>query len=143
FWIEVRKMEASLEHVAFTDELTGLLNRRATLMRFKEEMARAQRQKHPMALVVFDIDHFKQFNDKHGHQSGDAVLKHVAQLLNDAKRGEDVLGRIGGEEFVFLCSTQSKTDAMETAERMRVKVATAKLDYDSNSFQVTLSGGLA
>jgi len=62
------KMEGSLERIAFTDELTGLPNRRAYACTVQEEMSRSQRLKHPMAMVVFDIDHFKMFNDQHGHQ---------------------------------------------------------------------------
>jgi diguanylate cyclase (GGDEF)-like protein len=143
FWIEVRKMEASLERIAFSDELTGLLNRRATLMRFKQELARSQRQNQPLAMVVFDIDQFKAFNDKQGHAAGDAVLRHVANLLNLGKRTEDVLGRIGGEEFVLLLSGQNRENALETAERLREAVAASALAYDARSLKVTLSGGLS
>jgi len=143
FWIEVRKMEASLETIAFSDELTGLLNRRATLARFQQELARAQRHDHPLAMVIFDIDHFKSFNDKQGHKAGDAVLQHVANELNAGKRSEDVLGRIGGEEFVLLLSGQSQANALETAERLRELVAASAFAYDSRSLNVTLSGGLS
>ena len=143
FWIEVRKMEVSLERMAFSDELTGLLNRRATLARFKEELARAQRQNQPLAMVVFDIDHFKLFNDKEGHAAGDAVLKHVANQLSASKRGEDVLGRIGGEEFVLLLSGQTRENALETADRLREAVAASAVGYDSRALKVTVSGGAA
>ena len=143
FWIEVRKMEASLERMAFSDELTGLLNRRATLARFKEELGRAQRHNQPLAMLVFDIDHFKLFNDKQGHAAGDAVLKHVANQLSAGKRGEDVLGRIGGEEFVLLLSGQTRENALETGERLRQAVASSAVAYDSRTLNVTMSGGLA
>jgi len=143
FWIEVRKMEASLERMAFSDELTGLLNRRATLARFKEELGRAQRHNQPLAMLVFDIDDFKLFNDKQGHAAGDAVLKHVANQLSAGKRGEDVLGRIGGEEFVLLLSGQTRENALETGERLRQAVASSAVAYDSRTLNVTMSGGLA
>jgi diguanylate cyclase (GGDEF)-like protein len=143
FWIEVRKMEASLETMAYSDELTGLPNRRATLARFKQELARAQRQNQPLAMVMFDIDDFKLFNDKQGHSAGDAVLRHVANRLSAGKRAEDVLGRIGGEEFVLLLSGQSREHALETAERLRETVASSALAYDARSLKVTLSGGVS
>src|SRR6266540_1075240 len=80
-WIEVRKMEAALRRLADTDALTGLPNRRATVARFREEAARATRHDLFLALVLFDIDHFKRVNDTYGHLAGDAALRHVAAVL--------------------------------------------------------------
>src|SRR5262249_62368635 len=89
-WVEVRLMEDDLRRSAFTALLTGLPNRRAMHQRFDEEVARCRRQKQSFGLVVFDIDLFKQINDTCGHYVGDAVLRHIAGLLVQYKRGEDV-----------------------------------------------------
>ena len=142
-WVEVRKMEADLERIAYFDPLTGLPNRRATLMRFREEIARAERHSERFAMVVIDIDHFKHVNDTYGHRAGDAILAHVAALLNDGKRSEDLLGRIGGEEFVLILTGNSKAGAGDAAERIRQTVAAATLTYDHHTIKVTVSGGLS
>jgi diguanylate cyclase (GGDEF)-like protein len=142
-WVEVRKMEAALKRQADSDALTGLLNRRATVRRFWEEAERAARYKRPFALAVFDVDHFKQVNDTYGHVVGDAVLKNVAAVLSDASRAVDVVGRIGGEEFVFVISEQPRDEALAAASRLREQVAASKVTHDGKTLSVTLSGGVA
>jgi diguanylate cyclase (GGDEF)-like protein len=142
-WIEVRKMQATLERIAYFDALTGLPNRRATQTRFREETARSQRLGQSLAMVVFDIDHFKHVNDTLGHPVGDAVLRHVAHVLNSAKRDEDVLGRIGGEEFVLLLPALNTTEASEAAERLRRKMAESPFAHAGESLGVTVSGGVS
>ena len=142
-WIEVRKMQATLERIAYFDPLTGLANRRATHLRFREETARATRQQQELSMVVFDVDFFKAVNDSFGHLTGDEVLKHVAALLNSEKRDEDVLGRIGGEEFVLLLPQQSPADAVEAAERLRLRVAASPLHHGGHAITVTVSGGVS
>ncbi|HEV8410324.1 MAG TPA: GGDEF domain-containing protein [Gemmatimonadaceae bacterium] len=142
-WIEVRKMQATLERIAYFDALTGLPNRRATILRFREEAARAARQTGELSMVVFDIDFFKKVNDSLGHPGGDAALVHVATLLNSKKRDEDVLGRIGGEEFVLLLPHQSAADAKEVADRLRLSVAAAPLVRAGQRTNVTVSGGVS
>jgi diguanylate cyclase (GGDEF)-like protein len=143
FWIEVRRMGAALERIAYTDALTGVPNRRAVLARFQEELARAARRRQQLALVLFDVDHFKKINDGYGHLAGDAALQHVARQLNAARRGEDVLGRLGGEEFVLLLTDSSGDQPREAAERLRGQVAASPLSHAGRSFGVTLSGGVA
>jgi diguanylate cyclase (GGDEF)-like protein len=142
-WVEVRKMEAALRRLADTDALTGLPNRRATVRQFREEAERAARRQRQLALVVFDVDHFKQVNDTHGHLVGDAVLKHVAAVLSAGSREVDVVGRIGGEEFVCVLSEEGKEGALTAANRLREQIAAASLPHDGRSLSVTLSGGLA
>ncbi len=142
-WIEVRKMQATLERDAYFDALTGLPNRRATLTRFREEAARVVRQGNELSLVIFDVDLFKNVNDSFGHQIGDKVLVHVAELLSAHKRDEDVLGRIGGEEFVLLLPQQSATAAAEAAERLRAVVAASAIAHAGHSVSVTISGGIS
>jgi len=143
FWIEVRKMEATLTRVAHSDVLTDLPNRRAIMARFREEVARAARQRQPLAMLVFDVDHFKQVNDTHGHLAGDEMLKKIAATLAAGKRSEDVLGRIGGEEFMLLLTHHSADNALHLAERLREHVAAATLDFEGKTLSVTISGGIA
>ena len=94
-------------------------------------------------MVVFDIDFFKKVNDSIGHPAGDAVLVHVTALLNAQKRDEDVLGRIGGEEFVLLLPHQSAVDAIEAADRLRLGVAASTLVHAGHTVSVTVSGGVS
>ena len=142
-WVETRLMEDDLRRSAYTDLLTGLPNRRAMLVRFSEEAARAQRQKHKFGVVLFDIDHFKQINDTCGHYVGDAVLKHMAETLTGAKRAEDTLGRIGGEEFLVLLPHHERERSIAAAERLRQAVEAAQPHQDVQVPAATISGGVA
>jgi diguanylate cyclase (GGDEF)-like protein len=142
-WVEVRKMEAALRLQADSDALTGLPNRRATVNRFRDEVARAIRHRRTFAMVVFDVDHFKRVNDTHGHLVGDAALRHVAAVLNAGRRDVDLVGRIGGEEFVFLLGEEGLDGALRAADRLRETVAAATLVHGTLTLAVTLSGGLA
>jgi diguanylate cyclase (GGDEF)-like protein len=142
-WIDVRLMQADLARVAHTDFLTGLPNRRSILLRFREEIARAERGGGRFAVVVMDIDRFKQVNDRHGHAVGDSVLKEVARALSSAKRAHDVLGRIGGEEFIVIMPQQTAEGAYEAAERFREAVAKSALVVAGTAVRATVSGGLA
>ena len=144
FWIDVRIMQAELSRVAYTDVLTGLPNRRAIVARFEEEAARASRRHERLALAVFDLDRFKEVNDAHGHASGDEVLKAAAAAFASVTRGEDILARIGGEEFlVVLASCDSIDGALQAAERMREAVARIDLAVGDGSVRITASGGVA
>jgi len=142
-WIDVRLMQAELSRVAHSDALTGLANRRAARLRFGEETARATRAGRRFAMALFDIDHFKQVNDRYGHAAGDAVLRAVADALAAAKRGEDVLARIGGEEFLILLAQETPEGAREAAERLRRKGGDAAVAAPEGEVRVTLSGGVA
>ena len=146
-WIEVRQKDAELERIAYSDALTGLPNRRATLARFHEELTRADRRNEKFAVMVLDIDHFKNFNDTYGHQWGDTVLKHVARTLAAAKRNEDVMGRIGGEEFLILLTgpadSMDERVAEDAANRLREKLAALPIVAAGTGVTVTISAGLA
>lgn len=142
-WVETRLMEDDLRRSAFTDILTGLPNRRAMLVRFGEEAARCSRQKQKFALALFDIDNFKQINDTCGHYVGDAVLKHIGDALSGAKRGEDVLGRIGGEEFLVVLPHHERQQSIVAAERLRLAVASAQPHQEVAVPAATVSGGIA
>lgn len=142
-WIDVRLMQAELSRVAHTDALTGLPNRRAVRVRFGEESSRAARHGQRFALAVFDIDHFKQVNDRYGHAVGDEMLKAVAAAFSSDKRGEDVLGRIGGEEFLMLVAQQSIDGAREAADRLREAAGSVHIDVGAEKVRVTVSAGVA
>ncbi len=143
-WVEVRLAQSAMARMAFTDPLTGLANRRAILGRFEQEAARWSRSGQGFALALFDIDRFKEVNDEHGHLVGDALLCHVGRLLADAKRAEDVLGRLGGEEFVVLmCGHQLPGGAAVAAERLREIVAASPMIHQGQAIAVTMSGGVA
>jgi diguanylate cyclase (GGDEF)-like protein len=143
-WVEVRNMEAALRRLANTDALTGLINRRATVARYEEEAARAARYQRAFSLVVFDIDHFKQVNDRYGHSVGDAALKHVSSLLEANRRQVDFVGRIGGEEFVVILTEEPGETATAAADRLRESVAAVPLSgHDLHDLLLTVSGGVA
>jgi len=144
FWIDVRLMQAELSRVAHTDALTGLPNRRAILQRFHEEVARAQRRKEKFAVALLDLDHFKRVNDSRGHAVGDEMLKAAAAAFTSAKRDEDILARIGGEEFlVVLASCRSTDGAAQAAERLREALSKVELRAGGEILTMTASGGVA
>ncbi|MGE5625223.1 MAG: GGDEF domain-containing protein [Bacillota bacterium] len=143
-WVEVRLMEHDLRRSAFTDLLTGLPNRRAMLQRFDAEVARCRRQRESFGLVLFDIDLFKQINDTCGHFVGDTVLQHIAATLDGTKRAEDILGRIGGEEFLLLLPHHHTREAsLRAAERLRGAVEGARSHEEMATPTATVSGGVA
>ena len=141
-WVEVRLMESDLRRSAFTDLLTDLPNRRAMHQRFDEEVARCRRQRQSFGLVLFDIDLFKQINDTCGHYVGDAVLRHIAATLERHKRCEDVLGRIGGEEFLVILPQHGREECIRAADRLREAVAGAQYEETATP-TATISGGVA
>jgi diguanylate cyclase (GGDEF)-like protein len=142
-WVEVRLMEEDLRRSAFTDLLTGLPNRRAMHLRFDEEIARCERQGEGFGLALFDIDLFKQINDTCGHYVGDVVLRHIAATLGRAKRAEDVLGRIGGEEFLVILPHLDHEAALRAADRLRQAVEGMRAHEEAATPTATLSGGVA
>ena len=106
-----------------TDPLTGLLNRRAMEEKLQEELRRARRYRHPLSVIMADIDHFKLFNDTHGHPEGDLVLRKVAEVLVAKARDSDFIARYGGEEFLIILPETFKPHALVVAERIRGAVA--------------------
>lgn len=110
------------EEAASTDYLTGLANRRTLMQLGAQRLERARRKGQPLAVAVIDIDHFKQINDRHGHEVGDQALRHVAEVLGAACRDSDVAARQGGEEFVALFDALEAADVAQLAERLRTAV---------------------
>jgi diguanylate cyclase (GGDEF)-like protein len=122
---------------AETDELTGLPNRRAL------NAALARNGSDNAALIVLDIDHFKQINDTLGHPAGDAALKHIARVIKDGLRGRDMAARVGGEEFAVWLPGANLQLGMDVAERLRQQVAAAPWRGDGVERQLTISCGVA
>jgi diguanylate cyclase (GGDEF)-like protein len=136
------KQIAVLEQENITDPLLGIFNRRFLDRRTQEEVARAQRYGLNLALLMVDIDNFKQVNDNWGHQVGDLVLQHLIQLLEAALRQTDILARFGGEEFVILLPHTSEQDAFKLAEKLRHTVAQTPL-HSIPELRITISIGSA
>lgn len=140
-----REYDARLEQLSMSDSLTGLLNRRAFLARFRTEVERAIRYGRPLSYILIDLDHFKWINDTHGHPVGDNVLTAVSAVLCGAVRANDVVGRLGGEEFGILLPETNLAGASEVAERCRQSVASTVVRADTAEVEVkvTLSMGIA
>jgi diguanylate cyclase (GGDEF)-like protein len=116
----------SLDAAAKTDALTGVLNRRALDDRFAEELARVQRTRRPLSVLVADLDGFKQINDRFGHQAGDEILQQLAHALSDGRR-IDKVGRLGGDEFAVLLPETDAEGAIELARRICATLETAEV----------------
>lgn len=139
-----RDREASFQRLASTDALTGLTNRRRFLEVAARELARARRYDTPLALVIADLDHFKEVNDHHGHLVGDQALAHAARVLAGAVRDVDVISRHGGEEFAILLPMTDAAGAAEVAERCCRRLAdTLLIVPGAGPIQVTASLGVA
>ncbi|NMT63004.1 GGDEF domain-containing protein [Marinobacter orientalis] len=135
--------ERKLMKTAQTDPLTGLANRARLSDIFEREKHRAQRYSLPISILVLDLDHFKNVNDDHGHESGDRALQHVARIFRECLRATDLPARLGGEEFGILLSNTNSQQAMEVAEKIRIAVASTPLTISNNVIRLTLSGGVA
>jgi len=132
-----------LNQLATHDDLTGLLNRREFDRLLHEEVDRTRRFARPVALVMFDLDHFKRVNDTYGHPAGDLVLKGVAEILERQARQTDAVARYGGEEFALILPETDSEAARAIAERIRVAVEQATFMTDLGPLKITLSLGVA
>lgn len=131
-----------LERLSVTDSLTGLYNRKKLAEILADQIARYLRNGRAFSVLMLDIDHFKSLNDIHGHLLGDEVLAQVAGILARAIRNVDFAARYGGEEFVIVLVETSLQDALETAERIRAKVAEARYGAPEPRIAVTVSIGV-
>jgi diguanylate cyclase (GGDEF)-like protein/PAS domain S-box-containing protein len=137
---EQRAREATL--LAATDELTGIANRRAFMGQLDREIGGAEEFGWPLAVALFDVDHFKSVNDRYGHAVGDRVLQSIAARAAAVVRGGDLVGRLGGEEFGILMPGATQDEAALVAERLRVAMETAR-EPDESLPLVTISVGIA
>jgi diguanylate cyclase (GGDEF)-like protein len=129
--------------LATVDGMTGLFNRRHFLSLAEIEWNRYQRYRHPMSLVLLDIDRFKSINDSFGHYVGDQVITQIADLCQQEKRKSDIVARFGGEEFLILLPETTLAAGQRVAERLRRKVEMSTFPGASNSIGATISVGVA
>jgi len=128
---------------AITDELTGLYNRRAFALMGEKEVGRARRYQRPLALILFDIDHFKTVNDSHGHLIGDQVLRILTDRVTKTTRATDIVCRYGGEEFIVLMPEAGREEALAMAERLREEISRITVVTAGGTLSLTVSLGLA
>ncbi|MBP7062707.1 diguanylate cyclase [Ferrovibrio sp.] len=139
----IRGYMHELYSLATVDALTRLTNRRRFMEQFAQMHALGARTGLPLAVVVFDIDHFKRINDSHGHAAGDCVLAEVAALAQSCCRSTDLVGRIGGEEFAILLPNTGIMGALMLAEKVRAAIAGAQISDGHVAIPVTASFGVA
>jgi diguanylate cyclase (GGDEF)-like protein len=133
-----------LEHQSIRDSLTNLFNRRFMEIALDRELRRAIRHQKPLAVLMLDIDHFKELNDAYGHEAGDVVLREVAAVMRQAVRGEDIICRYGGEEFVAILPELGVDDAVARGESIRHLVSELRLYHRGEALrEITLSIGIA
>lgn len=135
--------ERRLNILAITDELTGIYNRRYLVRIVKGEFERAQRYGSGFSIILLDIDEFKQINDIYGHQTGDRVLQHIAEIGDREKRTVDVLARYGGDEFVFLLPNSHREGVLSFANRIRKRIYRSPLFIGGEQVQISVSMGVA
>lgn len=139
-----RKRAEQAEEMASRDSLTGLYNHRTFYALLRDEIARSQRFKRPLSLLMLDIDHFKLVNDAHGHQAGDAILKGLSELLLERARGVDRVCRYGGEEFTLILPETDAAQALRIAERLRSAVQSRPFPIGDGAVAgITVSIGVA
>lgn len=140
-------LEENFQHTmydaALRDALTKAFNKKHFMDRLATELAYARRHNTALALVMVDIDLFKNVNDTHGHLAGDYVLQQLAQLTQKLLRTEDLFARYGGEEFVVLCRSTNLDDAAVIAERLRAQVEASNFVFDEKRIPLTISAGVA
>ncbi len=142
----IRDLEASrliLKSQADTDSLTKLTNRRSFFVKAEECLELLRRHKEHFSVLMVDIDHFKTINDAYGHQAGDYILVEVAKILSSNVRTNDVLARIGGEEFTIALPYSNRLASIVMAERLRSAISSAKFIYADKQINVTISLGVA
>lgn len=139
---ELTQANQRLHAMANTDSLTGVGNRRWFEAQGRREIERAFRQKEPLCLLIFDVDHFKRINDTHGHDVGDQVLRFISAQMQDGLRGVDLLARLGGEEFIVMLPSTALTEARQVAERLRAHLERTEVQIGAGqSVRVTVSAG--
>jgi two-component system, cell cycle response regulator len=133
----------AIHNMAIQDGMTGIHNKRYFLEFLEREIARCARYRRPLSLLMFDIDHFKQINDKHGHLTGDYVLRELSRRLLGRVRREELLARYGGEEFAAVLPETDITGARTFGEQVRRLVGDQPFEYEGDTFPVTVSVGVA
>ncbi len=138
----LQESEENFKYLAEHDPLTGLLNRRSFFARAEMERARDSIMEHHSAIALMDVDHFKRFNDTYGHPNGDTALRHIARLGAESLRESDIMGRYGGEEFIFLFANSTVDQAIIAAERIRRRIAATPVRLPEGDVVLTASFGV-
>ena len=139
----LREANATIQQLSETDPLVGTFNRRYLSTQIVREVDRARRYKHPLSAVMADLDRFKRINDERGHQTGDEVLQHFAQLARSTVRPSDWIARYGGEEFVIVLPETDLAGAAVAAEKLRALCAERPFPTSTGEIAVTASFGVA
>ncbi len=142
-YTERRSMEEALRDMASRDPLTGIYNRRSFMEMARAQLARAHRFHEPLSVFVLDVDHFKRINDTFGHATGDDALRMVAAGCQAILREYDILGRLGGEEFVVVLPGATADESRVVAERVRRHLARMPIEATDGTFRLTASIGIA
>ncbi len=137
------RLREALKREAIRDPLTGLFNRRYMEESLEREASRAVRNKSSVGIMMLDVDHFKVFNDTHGHEAGDVVLQHLGELLQDNIRGGDIACRYGGEEFLLILPDALIKTTEFRAKELLSQVRELNITYQNTSFHITISIGVA
>jgi diguanylate cyclase (GGDEF)-like protein/PAS domain S-box-containing protein len=141
---EQKELQWKLERQSRTDPLTGCANRRHFLELAEHELARARRYTEEVSVLMLDLDHFKEINDRYGHQAGDLTLRRLVQVCQATLRAEDTVGRLGGEEFAILLPESARNKALEVAERLCRAIASAEVPLEGKApLRFTTSIGVA
>jgi diguanylate cyclase (GGDEF)-like protein/PAS domain S-box-containing protein len=136
-------LENELENQAIFDELTGVANRRHFFELADREFSVAKRYENPLSIIYFDVDHLKDINAEHGEEAGDQVLQYISTLSVGLLREFDVLGRLGGQEFLICLPITNRNNACLVAERLRKFIEHESIPHKNGSFHITLSFGVS
>lgn len=139
---ELKRARENLHYRATHDSLTALLNREAILDMLDRELARSQRERTPISILLADLDHYKNVNDVYGHPVGDQVLREVARRCVHAVRGYDLVGRYGGEEFLLILGGCSAAEAMARADQLRQSIEASPISTSCGAITITISIGV-
>lgn len=142
---ELKAARERMKQLSLTDDLTETYNYRYFMESLDLELRRAKRYEYPISLMMLDIDHFKIYNDTHGHMAGDRVLKRVAHIIRDTVRHTDIVARYGGEEFTGILIKTRLDEACQIAERVRKAVEDCAIDHEETQPQgcLTVSVGIS
>ncbi len=138
---ELHTAEAEMRKMAMIDVLTGTYNRRAFIEKGKIACEQARRYGHPLAFLIVDFDHFKEFNDKNGHINGDSMLQKIVEVFSENLRIGDILARWGGDEFAIFLPETSHTGCLAVAEKLRTAIADLSLPFNEKYTTITISIG--
>jgi diguanylate cyclase len=140
---KIHQLETEMRALATIDDLTGLLNRGELVTRAAQLHRLALREAQPLLILMVDIDHFKKINDQYGHAAGDIVLQQFGDILKKSARATDLVGRVGGEEFLFCLYGANLDEVIQLTERIHGSLRQKVFSFDEHTFSVTASIGVA